>query len=273
MIERRRPNPGPRFLPTILLDKVRVVLVRPKGSGNIGSVARAMKNTGLKDLYLVGGGRTESFMARSMAVHAEDILKQARRFDTIREAVADCGMVVGTTCRGGLYRSHCELPHAVARDIVASIGGQDAKPTALLFGPEDHGLSNIDLKHCQRLIAIPSHPEYPSLNLAQAVMVCLYETYLTSLDEVPEETIERATAESVEALFDRMKKTLLDIGFLDPQNPEHILLGLRRILGRAGLEARDIRILSGLFRQVEWYTAGGGWEVAEDKRRRGVKLR
>jgi len=256
-----------------MLDNIRVVLVRPKGSGNIGSVARAMKNTGVKDLVLVGGGRTESFMARAMAVHAEDILSQARRFDTIREAVADCALIVGTTCRDGLYRSHSELPRNVARDLVASVRGNPDKPAALLFGPEDHGLSNIDLKHCQRLLTIPSHPEYTSLNVAQAVMVCLYEIYMASLDEIEEETIERATAESVEALFDRMKKTLLGIGFLDPQNPEHILLGLRRILGRAGLEERDVRILSGIFRQIEWYTARGGREVAQEKRRRGIKLR
>jgi tRNA/rRNA methyltransferase len=252
-----------------MLEKIRVVLVRPKGSGNIGSVARAMKNTGVNDLALVGGGRTRSFSARAMAVHAEDILERARRFDSIREAVADCGLVVGTTRRGGLYRSHSELPREVARDMVAATGDEGAKPAALIFGPEDHGLSNLDLKHCQRLITIPSHPGYPSLNVAQTVMVCLYEVYLASLDRVDGEMIERATAESVEALFDRMKKILSEIGFLDPQNPDHILFGLRRILGRAGLEERDVRILSGLFRQVEWYTAGGGWQVTEEKRRQG----
>ncbi|MDO8631212.1 MAG: TrmH family RNA methyltransferase, partial [Phycisphaerales bacterium] len=87
-----------------MLENIRVVLVQPKGSGNIGSVARAMKNMGVGDLAIVGRGRTESFWARAMATHAKDILKGARRFGTLREAVADCGLVVGTTCRGGLYR-------------------------------------------------------------------------------------------------------------------------------------------------------------------------
>lgn len=236
-----------------MLEKVRVVLVRPKGSGNIGSVARAMKNTGISDLALVGGGRTRSFWARAMAVHAEDILEQARRFETIRAAVGDCGLVVGTTRRGGLYRSHSELPRDVARDIVASLRRPGSQSAALLFGPEDHGLTNADLKCCQRLITIPSHPGHASLNVAQAVMVCLYEIYLASLDRVEAEPLERASAENVEAMFDRMKKILQEIGFLDPQNPDHILFGLRRILGRAGLEERDVRILSGLFRQVAWY--------------------
>jgi tRNA/rRNA methyltransferase len=235
------------------LERVRVVLVRPKGSGNIGAVARAMKNTGLNDLALVGGGRTRSFWARAMAVHAEDILAGARRFDSIREAVSDCGLVIGTTRRGGLYRSHSQSPRRAARDIVGALRAEQAKPAALLFGPEDHGLSNADLKYCQRLITIPSHSDHPSLNVAQAAMVCLYEIYLASLDSIAGEGIERASAESIEALFDRMKKTLSEVGFLNPQNPEHILFGLRRILGRAGLEERDVRILSGLFRQVEWY--------------------
>ncbi len=263
----------PESTVTETLAKVRVVLVRPKGSGNIGSVARAMKNTGLRELALVGGGRTESLSARSMAVHARDILDGARRFGTIREAVADCGLVVGTTCRKGLYRDHVELPREMARDMVAAVAGPDAPPAALLFGPEDHGLSNADLRHCQRLVTIPSQPEQPSLNLAQAVMVCLYEIYVAATLGAPrEERLKRAPAEAVEALFDRMKDTLLKVGFLDPQNPEHILLALRRVLGRAGLEERDVKILSGLFRQVEWY-AQGGWEVAEEKRRQGVKLR
>jgi len=236
------------------LGKVRVVLVRPKGSGNIGAVARAMKNTGLNDLALVGGGRTRSFSARAMAVHAEDILAGAKRFDSIREAIADCGLVIGTTRRGGLYRSHSQSPRTVAKDIVGTVHPPEAKPAALLFGPEDHGLSNTDLKYCQRLITIPSHPDHPSLNVAQAAMVCCYEIYLASLGATAEEGIDRTNAESIEALFDRMKKTLVEIGFLNPQNPEHILFGLRRILGRAGLEERDVRILSGLFRQVEWYS-------------------
>lgn len=224
---------------------------------------------GFKDLAVVGEGRTQSFWARAMAVHAGEILKETRRFTTLREAVADCALVVGTTCRGGLYRSHSRSPREVAAQIVAA--ARSAKCT-LVFGPEDHGLSNHDLKFCQRLITIPAHPDYPSLNVAQAVMVCLYEIFLAALKKSPQETISRAPAESVERLFDRMRRSLLKIGFLDSQNPEHILLALRRILGRAGLEERDVRILNGLFRQIEWY-AEKGWKVVEEKERRGLKIR
>jgi len=92
------------------------------------------------------------------------------------------------------------------------------------------------------------------------------------LDTTTKEMISRASAESVELLFDRMRRSLLKIGFLDSQNPEHILLALRRVLGRAGLEEKDVRILNGLFRQIEWY-AEGGWKTIEEKQKRGLKIR
>lgn len=252
-----------------LLNNIRVVLVEPKGSGNIGSVARAIKNMGLKELAIVGIGRTKSFWARALAVHAEEILKRARHFGTLREAVADCGLVVGTTCRGGLYRSHSRSPREMAPEIVAAARSER---TALVFGPEDHGLSNRDLKYCQGLMTIPAHPDYPSLNVAQAVMICLYEIFVAAQKKAPQKMISRARAESVERLFDRMRRSLLKIGFLDSQNPEHILLALRRVLGRAGLEEKDVRILTGLFRQIEWY-GEEGWKVAQEKEKKGLKIR
>jgi len=252
-----------------MLQNIRVVLVEPKGSGNIGSVARAMKNMGLRDLVLVGGGRTQSFWARAMAVHAAEMLKEVRRFATLREAVAECALVIGATCRGGLYRSHSRSPREVAPEILAAARTGKA---ALVFGPEDHGLSNRDLNHCHLLITIPAHPEYPSLNVAQAVMVCTYELFVAQLGQPPRSEIIRAPAERVERLFDRMRASLLKIGFLDSQNPDHILLALRRVLGRAGLEEKDVRILIGLFRQIEWYTEDG-WRVVQEKEKKGLKVR
>lgn len=252
-----------------MLENIRIVLVEPKGSGNIGSVARAMKNMGVSDLAIVGRARTNSFWARAMAVHAADVLKRARRSGELREALGDCLLVVGTTCRGGLYRGHSRTPGEMAPDIVSA--AQSGK-IALVFGPEDHGLSNRDLRYCQRLITIPAHPGYPSLNVAQAVMVCLYEVFLAALANPPKEEITRTPSESVERLFDRMRRSLLKVGFLDPQNPEHILLALRRIMGRAGLEDKDVRILTGLFRQIEWY-GEEGWKVAQEKEKKGLKIR
>lgn len=252
-----------------MLTNLRIVMVRPRGSGNIGSVARAMKNFGARELAIVGSARTQSFWARAMAVHGRDILGDAKCYTSIREAIADCTLVVGTTCRPGLYRSHSRPPRELAPAVAdAAKSGK----VAVLFGPEDHGLSNKDLEHCQLLVTIPSQPEYQSLNVAQAAVVCLYEFYVASL--VPAETngIQRAEAEPIERLFDIMRASLLKIGFLDSENPEHMLLALRRILGRGGLEDKDVRILTGMFRQIEWY-ANQGWKVVEEKEKRGIKIR
>ena len=244
-------------------------MVRPRGSGNIGSVARAMKNVGARELAIVGQARTRSFWARAMAVHGREILSAAKCNNTIREAIADCSLVVGTTCRSGLYRKHSQTPRELAPQIVAA--AQTGK-VALLFGPEDHGLSNKDLEHCQLLLTIPTHADYPSLNVAQAAVICLYELYLASLTQRQDSEIKRAEAEQIERLFDIMRNSLLKIGFLDSENPEHMLLAFRRIFGRAGLEEKDVRIMTGMFRQIEWY-AKEGWKIVEDKEKKGMKIR
>ena len=252
-----------------MLENIRIVMVHPRGAGNIGSVARAMKNTGVRDLVIVGNAYTRSFWARAMAVHGGDILNEAREYQSLRQAVADCTLVVGTTCRAGPYRYHSRTPREVAREMVSAA---QTDKVALIFGPEDHGLSNDDLKHCQLLTTIPSHPDYQSLNVAQAAMICLYEVYLASLEELKLTPLPRARAEDVERLYDRMRKSLLKIGFLDSNNPEHMLFAFRRILGRSGLEEKDVRILTGLFRQIEWY-ADEGWKVVQEKEKKGIKVR
>ena len=252
-----------------MLSNFRIVMVRPRGSGNIGSVARAMKNFGGADLAIVGTARTQSFWAKAMAVHGRDVLSEAKCYDTIRAAIADCTLVVGTTCRAGLYRAHSQSPREIAPSIAAA--AKQGK-IALIFGPEDHGLSNKDLEHCQLLVDIPSHPDYRSLNVAQAAVVCLYELYVATLTTPADDAIQRAEAESIERLFDIMRHALLKIGFLDSENPEHMLLAFRRIFGRAGLEDKDVRILTGMFRQIEWY-AKEGWKIVEQKEKQGIKIK
>ncbi len=238
-------------------ERIRIVLVRPQGAANVGAVARAMKNMGLSQLVLVAPRMQRDFWARAMAVHAADILDHTRTVGSLEDAVRDCGLVVGTTCRRGVYRA----PNGTARELVPAILASAVQnQVAVVFGPEDHGLSNEDLKWCHRLLTIPAAPEYPSLNLAQAVLVVCYELFLAST-QVPElVTPKWATAERVEFLFQRLKSAFLKIGFLHESNPEHILFAFRRILGRAGLEEREVRILLGLARQIEWY-AGGGWRM------------
>lgn len=248
------------------MTNLKIVMVRPRGSGNIGSVARAMKNFGAAELAIVGSARTESYWAKAMAVHGRDVLSVAKIYDSIRAAIADCTLIIGTTCREGLYRAHRQSPRALAPLVAAE--AQRGK-VALIFGPEDHGLSNKDLEHCQLLVDIPSHPDYRSLNVAQAAVVCLYEFYIAGLDTPVETSLERAQGESLERLYDIMRETLLKIGFLDKENPDHMLLAFRRILGRAGLEEKDARIFTGMFRQIEWY-AKGGWKVIEEKEKHDI---
>jgi tRNA/rRNA methyltransferase len=240
---------------------LRVVLVRPQYSGNIGAVARAMANFSLNDLALVNPAPLRRDQAEMMAVHARDILDRMQLHSSVREAIADCSLVVGTTCRSGLYRDETATPRALAPYIVATAAGTNR--VALVFGCEDSGLSNEEIRYCHRLITIPTETSYPSLNVAQAVLVCCYEIFLAS-QEVPS-TPQRplAVAEQQELMYEKLKSALLKIGFLHKDNPEHIMFAFRRIFGRAGLEERDVRILLGMARQIDWY-ATRGWRFTEE---------
>jgi tRNA/rRNA methyltransferase len=193
-----------------------------------------------------------------MAVHARSILDSMTIHSSLRAAIGDCGLVVGTTCRPGLYRDTAVSPRSLAPHIVEAAA---VNRVALIFGPEESGLTNEDLRVCHRLITIPTDAEYTSLNLAQAVLLCCYEVFLAS-QEAPNETLPPgrllAMAEQQELMYDKLKHALLRIGFLHGDNPEHIMFALRRILGRTELEERDVRILLGMARQIDWY-ANGGW--------------
>lgn len=248
-------------------SSLRVVLVRPKSAGNVGSVARAMKNFGCEDLVLVAPRRFRRFAADAMAVHGRDVLDAMRTVPTLGEAVADCGWVVGTTCRPGLYRKRARTP----RDIAGEIRSVAAKNrVALVFGPEDTGLANDELAHCHELVTIPTDPAYASLNLAQAVLLCLYEVRLAERPARAEGAL--ATSARIELMFDKLREALLAIGFLPENNPEHILFALRRIFGRSRLEERDVRIWLGVARQIEWF-ASGGRDVLARKRAEGKPAR
>jgi len=235
-------------------NNLRIVLVRPRGAANVGAVARAMKNMGVLELVVVRPALMRAFWSQAMAVHANDVLQQLKRFDTLAPAVADCGLVVGTTCRGGLYRAAAEPVRAAAARIALTA---TTNRVALVFGPEDRGLSNEDLQHCHQLVTIPADPAYPSLNLAQAVMICCYELFLAAGPAAEEEPLPAgavlATAERVRLMFERLRAAFLEIGFLHRDNPDHIMYAFRRFLGRAQLEERDVSILLGLARQIEWF--------------------
>jgi tRNA/rRNA methyltransferase len=254
-----------------VLGNFAFVLVRPLKPGNVGAAARALKNMGLADLRLVApradaGGRA----AAAMAVHAGDLLRGARRYDGLAEALADRTLAIGTTCRPGLYRSGVVGLREAAAQLVAEAA---ANRVAIIFGPEDTGLINRELKLCQRLVTIPTAAEYPSLNLAQAVMLVAYELLIATgtARELPA-TEPRAPTAAVDAMMERLSEALVSIGFLPADNPEHIMFALRAVVGRAGIGVRELDILSGIARQIRWFFEGG-FEAAETKRRGGRKLR
>jgi tRNA/rRNA methyltransferase len=250
------------------LDRVRVVLVRAKSPGNVGSVARAMKNMGLSDLRLVAPRRYRARSAAAMAVHASDVLERAKRCASLGEAIADCGWVVGTTCRPGPYRARALTPREAAPQILSVLSGNRV---ALVFGPEDHGLSNDELKLCHELVTVPTDSGYPSLNLAQAVLVCLYELMLA---RHPSRSPARAlaTSDRLERMYANLGHALVRIGFLHGTNPEHIMFTVRRIFGRARLDAREVAIWLGIARQIEWF-AEAGRGVVEEKQKKGIRLK
>ena len=254
-------------------DKFAFVLFRPQSAGNIGAAARALKNMGFDDLRLVAPGTLKSREATAMAVHADDVLARATVYRDLPAALADCSLAVGTTSRRGGYRSRAAPLRAAAAELAALAG---SNKIAIVFGREDRGLTNRELKLCHRLIAIPAAPEYPSLNLAQAVMVVAYELMMAA-NESAAAGEARRTPHFVEAaasdpMLERMEEALVAIGFIPEDNRDHIMLAIREIFGRSGLTAREVEILNGMARQMRWAAEGGHVTLAE-KRRAGRKLR
>jgi tRNA/rRNA methyltransferase len=240
-------------------------------SGNLGSAARALKNMGFDDLRLVAPAASRrSRAATSMAVHAADVLANATIHPNLASALGDRTLTIGTTCRPGLYRSGAVSLREAAQELIVEAG---ANPIAMIFGPEDHGLTNDELKLCQRLITIPTAEDYPSLNLAQAVMVVAYELKLAASGTRPASTaLEFAPSTQVEAMLTRLSDALIEIGFLPDDNPDHIMFALRGLFGRSGLTIRELDILNGMARQMKW-TAHGGAVTLQKKRAAGRKLR
>ena len=239
----------------IALARVRIVLVEPAGALNVGSIARSMKNMGLRKLVLVNP-RCDPFGedARKMAVHARDILEEAVIVATLSEAIAPCERAIATTAR---FRS---LPTELERPSEALPWLLEA-PAALIFGPEDRGLSNEELNYAGRFVRIPSSDAYPSLNLAQAVAICCYELFQSNLDDTPEPSGRvytpvgsepSAPLELIEGYYRQLEALLLKIGYLYPHTATSRMEKFRRLFNRSGLSADEVAMLRGILSQMEW---------------------
>lgn len=232
-------------------DNLAVILVEPRGERNIGSVARAMANFGFNDLRLVAP-QTDHLQdeARKMAVKASVLLEQATISPDLASALKDCHYAYATTRRFGKYRENFLHPDSAAADLLPLL---DHGKVALVFGREDKGLKTEEIDLCQRLITIPTCGIVQSMNLAQSVVICLYEVgrQLGEIRRTGPAGRRLASNELLEILFDHMRRTLLDISYLNPQNPEHIMRSYRQILGRAGLDEREVRVLRGLLSEID----------------------
>jgi tRNA/rRNA methyltransferase len=232
-------------------DHIAIVLHRPQIPENIGAAARAMNNMGLKRLILSAPENCELSRVVKMATGTSiDIIEQMEVYDTLEQALGPFNFVAGTTARIGSHRPPMTSPRALAVELSAI---SDRNHAALLFGPEDRGLANADLRVCHTIVRIPTSG-FSSLNLAQAVMILCYEILMVSGEPAQKSIPRLADGFELEGMYSHLKEVLLKIGFIDRQNPEHWMLNLRRFFSRIQLRAREVRVIRGICRQMDWYT-------------------
>jgi tRNA/rRNA methyltransferase len=232
---------------------ISIVLYKPKYAGNIGSVARAAKNMGISKIVVVGTKDFDREAMEQRSTHlAADVLDQIIYANSIEEALGGFHYIVGTTARLGKARGPFISPRIAAQNI-ADLSQKNQ--IALLFGPEDTGLANDQLRLCHSVVTIPTSREFTSLNLSQAVMILCYEIFIASsvAATVAEAAPKWALSSETEGMYEQIKALLAKIGFLNPENPEYWMLDLRRFFSRAGLLSREVKIIRGICRQMEWY--------------------
>ena len=237
----------------MVTDNIRIVLINTTHPGNIGATARAMKNMCLSDLALVNPARFPSDEAKARASGADDVLASASVSPSFEQAIAGCHWVVGTTARARTIGWPTLTPRDCASQLVEKAA---AGKVAIVFGRERMGLTNEEVDKCQALVTIPGNPEYSSLNVASAVQILAYESYLASVEA---ETIRMDTrglgatssSEEMERYYKHLEQVLVEIGFLDPENPRKLMRRLRRLFGRAGPDQVELNILRGILTAIQ----------------------
>jgi tRNA (cytidine32/uridine32-2'-O)-methyltransferase len=248
------------------LDNIRIVLVNTTHPGNIGGVARAMKNMGLTRLYLVAPERFPDEQAVWRAAAAGDLLDSAVITATLEEAIGDCQFVVGTSAR----ERRIPWPLLDPRQCAARIGAVCGREqVAIMFGREDRGLTNEELQLCNLHLHIPTSDAYSSLNLAMAVQIVCYELRMLLLqDQLPASEDEQwdtpfCTLENLERFYLHLEQTLTAIEFLDPAAPRQLMARLRRLYGRVRLDEMELNILRGILTETQkWVERGRRVETA-----------
>ena len=231
------------------LDELRVVLVAARNPLNIGAAARAISNFGFSHVRVVNPYRV-AFREAQSAVGAEKLLKNAQEFASVGEAVADCTLVVGTTAIGNRSPRH---PVYVLSTAAAKIRQRlRSSVVALLFGSEKWGLSNDDLSHCHWLLHIPTRKDHRSMNVAQAVAVCLYEIVRRATPGGSAEKVQRASSDRTERLTATLLEALQESGYINPRSEGMAEEKLRRLVRRLNLDAADAEVLLGMVHKILW---------------------
>ncbi len=232
-------------------ENITIVLNKPKYPGNVGSVARCAGNMGIKKISVVGNRDLATEEMKQMATHfAAGIVDRIQHFDELDEALARFQYIVGTTSRRGSARGPVVSPREMAARIVDM---SQENEVALLIGPEDTGLSNDDLRFCHLLVTIPTSKHNKSINLSHAAMVLCYEIFVAHMEPLEAFTPRLAASAELEGMYDHMKALLMKIGFLNPENPEFWMMHIRRFLSRTNLFSKEVKIIRGVCRQLEWY--------------------
>jgi len=232
---------------------IRIVLVGTSHPGNIGSAARAMKTMGLESLYLVAPERFPAPEATSLAAGADDVLANARVVPDVSSAIADCGLVVGTTARGRHLSWRIVEPREAALEVAAAAQSGEV---AILFGAERTGLHNDDLQLCHTLLTIPTGTAYTSLNLAMAVQVVAYEVCLAmrargTVSARNEGPVPLASAGDMEKFYGHLEQVLDEVDFKDRTGSGHLMARLRRLFQRTILDQNEMNILRGILTAVQ----------------------
>ncbi|MBC3422763.1 MULTISPECIES: tRNA (cytosine(32)/uridine(32)-2'-O)-methyltransferase TrmJ [unclassified Pseudomonas] len=245
-----------------MLQNIRVVLVNTSHPGNIGGAARAMKNMGLSRLVLVQPLDFPAADASARASGADDVLDGAVVVDTLEQALAGCSLAIGTSARDrSMPWPMLDPRECGVQSVARAAAGEEI---ALVFGREHAGLTNDELQRCHFHVHIPSNPDFSSLNLAAAVQVLAYEVRTAWLAaqgapakvEKVDASDELATLDEMELFYEHLEKTLVDISFLDPEKPKHLMARLRRLYGRSSVNRSEMSILRGILTETQKVARG-----------------
>ncbi len=233
------------------LDNIHIILIKPQIPENIGAVARAMTNMGITHLVLVNPKDCDLSRVLKMATGTSiEVVEEMEVYDDLGEALGPYQYIVGTTARLGNRRPAMADPRHLAQDLIPIT---QKNRVAILFGPEDRGLSNDQLRYCHKIVTINT-ASFSSLNLAHAVMIVCYEIFMAGGEPETASLPRLANSFELEGMYDHIRNILMKIGFLNPQNPEHWMMNIRRFLSRLPLRAREVKVIRGVCRQIDWYS-------------------